>query len=174
MKAGRHNVRKRLQRGQLLIRVVGWRTRNLYQSGVRWFIFHEFCLIAAVRSRLLIQTVTFKAVQTGHAMSSAMSKRYDYKVARFNLADVCTRLFNNPDRLMTNQRIGFSFGNAAVPPQIRTTDTCSNDTNDSLVFTIDFWLGSFLDLNFSLNWVSRVMLSGFGQKYFQLRLDQGD
>lgn len=28
--------------------------------------------------------------------------------------------------------------------------------------------------NSSLNWVSRVMLSGFGQKYFQLRLDRGD
>lgn len=120
-------------------------------------------------------------------MSTAMSKRYDYKVARFNLADVCTHLFNNPDCLMTNQRIGFSFGNAAVPPQIRATDTCSNDTNDSLVFTIDFWLGSLLDLNLSwsdkycgfhknssLNWVSRVMLSDFGQKCFQLRLDHGD
>ena len=120
-------------------------------------------------------------------MSAAMSKWNNYKVAFLNLLNVFADLLNNPNCLVTDQRIGFSFGNAAVPPQIRATDTCSNDTNDSLVFTIDFWLGSLLDLNlswsdkycgfhknFSLNWVSRVMLSCFGQKYFQLRLDRGD
>src|SRR6185437_6844786 len=87
--------------------------RNAQQGSLRRA--HEF----ALQARGLIAVLADEASVVGS------SKRANHKLARLDVPDLFTNFFHDAAVLVTHGSRLFHFGDAAIGPEVRSTDTCS-------------------------------------------------